>query len=144
MNNTKQESWTWLTEWVESLPKHNANWAPLTEFVIPVLSACVRAGLNEYFRIGQSMSKIIFSTAEEHGLEKYDPLPPRVSLRYDWEQNQWFIALSHLDLSGELEVARQDCVTSGTVLITLKAHLTVLWRETHEGEPLPAALDELR
>ena len=141
---TKQESWTWITEWVESLPSHNENWTPFTAFVAPVLHACVRAGLNEYFRVGQSMSHIIFSTAENHGLEKYNPQPPRVTLLHDRKTNQWFIAWSHLNLLVRPEaVERQDSVTSETVLLRLKSYLADLWRETQNGKPLPAALDEL-
>jgi hypothetical protein len=141
---TKQESWTWLAAWVEDLPSRNANWTPFTAFVTPVLSACVCAGLNEYFRVGQSMSHIIFSTADDHGLEKYNPPPPRVTLLHDRKINQWFIAWSHLNLIVRPEaMERQDCVTSETVLLTLKSYLADLWRETQNGKPLPPALDEL-
>lgn len=140
---TKQESWAWITEWVESLPSQNTNWAPFTAFVVPVLRACVRAGLNDYFRAGQSMSHIIFSTAEEHGLEKYSPPPPRVTLLHDRKKNQWFIAWSRWNLLVKPEaMERQECVTSETVLPTLKSYLSDLWRETRQGEPLPAALEE--
>ena len=119
---TKQESWTWLAGWVESLPNRNANWAPFTAFAMPVLHACVRAGLNEYFRVGQSMSHIIFSTAEDHRLEKYSPPPPRVTLLHDRKKNQWLIVWSHLNLLVRPEaMERQDCVTSETVLLTLKS-----------------------
>lgn len=139
----KQESWTWLAGWVESLPNHSANWAPFTVFVVPVLQACVRAGINEYFRVGQSMSHIIFSTAEEHGLERYSPPPPGVTLLHDRKKNQWFIASSHLNLLVRPDaLERQDCVTSETVLLTLRSYLADLWRETQQGKPLPAALDE--
>jgi hypothetical protein len=138
---TKRESWAWLTKWAESLPSQNTNWIPFTAFVVPVLNACVRAGLNEHFRVGQSMSHIIFSTAEEHGLEKYSPPPPRVTLLQD--KDLWFIAWSHLNLLTRPEaLERQDCVNCETVLRTLKSYLSDLWRETRQGEPLPAALEE--
>lgn len=141
---TKRESWTWLAEWVESLPKRNADWEPFTEFVMSVLHACMSAGLNEYFRVGQSMSHIIFSTAEEHGLEKYSPPPPRVTLLHDRKTDEWFIAWSHLNLLVRPEaMERQDCVTRETVLPTLKSYLATLWQETQQGKPLPAALNEL-
>ena len=90
------------------------------------------------------MSHIIFSTAENHGLEKYNPSPPRVTLFHDRKTNQWFIAWSHLNLARPEAVERQNSVTSETVVPTLKSYLADLWRETQHGKPLPAALDELR
>jgi hypothetical protein len=77
VTETKHESWLWLIGWVESMP--DEIWASWKAFVLPLLRACVEAGLDKHFRAGQSMTDIILSTAEQHGLERYDPPPPRVT-----------------------------------------------------------------
>jgi hypothetical protein len=137
MLETKQESWMRLVGFVAGLPDENKNWAPFTAFVLPLLRSCVDSGLDQYFRVGQSMTLIIFSTAESHGLEKYKPPPPRVTLMRDNEV--WVLAWSHRNL---LSSAPERCETVGAenVFPTLKRYLTDLWRETLPNEPLPAPL----
>jgi len=135
---TKQESWVWLIGWVEQLPGRHPNWISFSAFVSPLLQACVEAGLDRYFRAGQSMSHIIFSTAEEHRLEKYDP-PPRVTLRFDAANQQWLIAWSYKNLHFS-KADREAPANSETAFAVLKAYLTDLWRETRLDESLPVPL----
>jgi hypothetical protein len=139
MLETKQESWVWLIGWVKRLPERHPTLTDFSAFVSPLLQTCVEAGLDQYFRAGQSMSHIIFSTAEEHRLEKYDPPPPRVTLRFDETRQQWIIAWSYKNLHFS-NADREDIVISETVLAVLKAYLTDLWRETQPDESLPAPL----
>jgi hypothetical protein len=139
MLDTKQESWAWLTQWVEKMPSRNAIWAPWTAFLSPLLQACVNAGLDHYFRVGQSMSHIIFSTTERHRLEQYDPPPPRVSLIHDLEKQQWTLAWSYQNLWFS-KPDRQDVVNSDNAFPTLKRYLTDLWRETRPGDAIPEPL----
>jgi hypothetical protein len=124
---------------VKRLPERHPTLTNVSAFVSPLLQACVEAGLDQYFRAGQSMSHIIFSTAEEHRLEKYDPPPPRVTLRFDEARQQWTIAWSYKNLHFS-NADREDIVVSETVLAVLKAYLTDLWRETRPDEGLPAPL----
>jgi hypothetical protein len=140
---TMQESWAWLAEWVEGLPSQNANWTPFSAFVLPLLRACMRAGIDRHFRAGQSMTHIIISTSEMHGLEKFVPSPPRVTLRYVKEKEQWFIAWSHWNLLTGPEPEREDYVTFENVLHILKMYLADLWLETQEGKHFPAAWEKL-
>jgi hypothetical protein len=84
------------------------------------------------------MTHIIFSTAEEHGLEKYDRLP-RVTLRFDTAKGEWFIAWSYYNLHSS-QPDRQEAVNAETAFAVLKSYLVDLWRETHAGEHLPAPL----
>jgi hypothetical protein len=128
--------------WVEQLPEGHPNWISFSAFVSPLLQACVEAGLDRYFRAGQSMSHVIFSTAaEEHRLEKYDPPPPRVTLRLDAANQQWLIAWSYKNLHFS-KADRESPVNSETAFAVLKAYLTDLWRETRPDESLPASLAE--
>jgi hypothetical protein len=84
---TKQGSWVWLAGQVAEFPD-NADWTGWKVFVLALLQACIHAGLDRHFRAGMAMHDIIFSTAEEHGLEKYHPPPPRVTLTFNHESQQ--------------------------------------------------------
>lgn len=141
MLETKQQSWVWVTEFVKGLPGHNAGWTPFAAFVLPILQACVDAGLDQYFRVGQSMAHIIFSTAEEHGLERYNPPPPRITLLHERPSDEWFIAWSRRNLIVRPDAAeRKTKINAEDAFPVLKSYLTDLWRETRSGDPLPAPL----
>ena len=137
MHSTKQESWVWMAGWVEQMP--NVHWAPWKAFILPLVRSCVDVGLDQYFRVGQSMSDIIFSTAEQHGLEKYNPPLPRVTLTFDRAKQQWFVAWSYRFLLS-VEPDRKDPVNAENVFPVLKSYLADLWRETRPNEALPAPL----
>ena len=110
-------------------------------FVLPLLKARVDCGLNQYFRLGQSMADIIFSTADQHCLESYDPPPARVTLRRDrtTREIRWFIAYSHWHIAFS-EAERKSLVNATSALPILKSHLADLWRETCPNETLPEPL----
>jgi hypothetical protein len=85
------------------------------------------------------MSHIVFSTAEEHELEKYYSRPPRVTLRFDSAKQQWFIARSYRNLHFS-KPNREQQVNSATPLAVQESYLVDLWRETRPDEALPESL----
>lgn len=133
MNESNHESWVWLVGWAEEMP--DPNWTSWKSFALPLLKACMDEGLDQYFRAGQSLVHLIFSTAEEHGLEKYYPPPPRVTAKFDGAK--WFIAWSYQNLHFS-EADREDPVDSETAFAILKLYLADLWRETRPNESLPS------
>ena len=99
------------------------------------------AGLDKYFRVGQSMTHIVFSTAEQHGLEQYNPPPPRITLLHERPSDEWFIAWSHLNLIVRPEAAeRKTKINAENAVPVLKSYLTDLWRETRPDDALPPPL----
>lgn len=136
MLDTKQETWAWLVQEVEEMPSHNATYGPWTAFILPLLLACLNAGLDGYFRVGTSMSHIIFSTAERHGLP---PHVPRVTLMHDPEKQQWSLAWSYQNLWFS-KPDRHDLVNSDNAFSILKTYLSDLWRETRPSESIPKSL----
>jgi len=139
---TFEQSWDYTIKFVEEMPGHNPLWTPWAMFLLPLLRQSIEAGLNKYFRAGQSMSDIIISTAESHGLEGYKPPPPRVTIRFDREQEQWFIASSYGNLLTGARPSRVDPVDSGTAFAVLRAYLVDLWRETRPERKTPSPLSE--
>src|SRR5262249_41545236 len=141
MLGTKQESWVWVIKFVKSWPDHHVRWIPITAFVLPILPACVDEGLAPYFRVGQAMTDIIFSTAERHGLEQHDPPPPRITLLHETPCEEWSITYSHFHLLGEPDAAeRRTKGNAENAIPVLKSYLTDLWQKTHPDDPLPAPL----
>ena len=100
----------------------------------PVLEACIEAGLDQYFRAGQSMQHIIFSTCERHGLENFNPEPPRVTLGHG--KAGMFVAWSHYNIWFSTP-ERETSVTADNVVSALRSYLAELWRETRTEDPLP-------
>lgn len=136
--NTKQGSWIALIRMVEEdFPEEH--WAAWKAFILPLLRKCIATGLDQYFRVGQSMSHIIISTTEEHRLEQYKPSPLRITIRSEDKGVSWFIARSHGNLWFS-KPEREEPVDSQTAFAVLKSSLTELWTETRPREALPEPL----
>ena len=108
------------------------DWKP--SFMRRVIHFGIEAGWNKYFRIGQALDQIIFSTCEQHGLERYSPPPARVTVAK--HRGEYSIAYSHEDVR-DAQAERRDVVTYATVLPVLRSYLIELWQETRPGEPGP-------
>lgn len=126
-------TWAGLLKSVEQMPDSEF-WRGWTPFMRSVIQSGIDAGWDKYFRIGQALDQIIFSTCEQHGLERFSPPPARVTLaKY---QGQYSVAYSHKDVRDTL-AERRDVVTSATVLPVLSSYLIALWQETRPTELLP-------
>jgi len=89
------------------------------------------------------MSQIIISTAKEHGLEKYNPPPPRITVGWNKAEGnrQYFVAYSHLNLFNSAP-ENLTVVNSESVFSVLRSYMAQLLRETQTNEALPTALRE--
>lgn len=136
---TNRESWQLLIQMVEN---RSGQWQEWKSRVLAILRAGVRDGLDSYFRAGESMNYLMFSTAEKHGLEDIEPRPPYVTLGID-ANNQLFVAVSQYSLHFNAP-ERRDIVTDETALPVLKAYLRTLWQRTRPNDPIPSVVAQQR
>ena len=127
-------SWVQVLHFVDGFPD-NETWRAWKAFIRSVIEAGIEAGLDQYFRAGQSMQHIIFSTCERHGLEQISPAPSRVTLG-EHESARMFVASSHKNLWFH-GPEREDAVTSDNAVSVLRSYLADLWRETRPLDPVP-------
>jgi hypothetical protein len=136
--STKPGSWIALIRLIEGdFP--DEHWAAWKAFVLPLLQACIDNGLDQYFRVGQSMSHIIFSTTEDHRLERYNPDPVRITIRSEGKGQNWYVARSSKNI-WFCDPDKEISIDSTTAFPVLKSYLADLWRETRPSEPLPEPL----
>src|SRR5215472_16958456 len=126
-------SWADVLSFIEEFPK-NETWVDWKKFMGALVREGIEEGLDQYFRAGQSMQHIIFSTCERHGLEHFDPPPPRVTVGRI--ESDYFVAWSHRNI-WFFEAERRDIVTGENAVSTLRSYLVALWRETRPEEPFP-------
>src|ERR1700690_725132 len=136
--DTFEESWAYTVRFVERLPGRNPGWIPWAQFLLPLLRHCVELGLDHYFRAGQSVTDIIISTAESHGLEKYTRPLPRITIRFDWDRGQLIIAWSYPGLVAA-PPDHVNVVESETAFPVLRSYLVDLWMETHPEVQIPTS-----
>jgi hypothetical protein len=130
-----QASWAEVFADIDEYYPENDTWGEWKEFMHALLRAGVEEHLDKYFRAGQSMHYIIFSTCERHGLKRHDP---HVVLGRD--HNGYFVVYSR-DTWWSLEPGvtpdRKDVITSTNALAVWRSHQLALWRETRPSEPIP-------
>src|SRR5581483_9136323 len=100
-----------------------------------VVTALEEQGLVAYFRIGQSMHQIIFSTLDHHRLQS----EPRVTLEFNQEDQNARVAYSSAHLHFSEPISEQR-VPRDAALPTTLGYLLRLWMETKPATPIPAAL----
>jgi hypothetical protein len=127
-------SWLHVLRFVDKFPD-DETWREWKAFMHDVIEVGIETGLDRYYRAGQSMQHIIFSTCERHGLEDFSPAPPRVTLGRR-KSGGMFVALSHNNLWFH-DPEREDAVTSDNVESILRCYLADLWCETRPVDPVP-------
>lgn len=125
-------SWIAIQLFVDHLS--DEAWRDWKRLVVQVIRSGMNAGWDRYFRAGQSLADIIFSTAEQHGLERTSLPPPRVTLHQ--RHHEYFVGYSHYLLFSQ-EPERRDVVTAENVFPVLRSYLITLWQETRPTEPSP-------
>lgn len=132
-----KKSWDNMISFVDGFPTNDA-WHAWKIFVGSMLRHGIDTGLDRYFRAGQSMQHIIFSTAEHHGLEDIDPSPPRVTIAFD-ERMRIYLAWSRFNLWFN-KPDRQTYLTGDSANSILRIYLSSLWDETRPSEKNPIGL----
>jgi hypothetical protein len=129
---SNRESWKWLLSFVDDFLAERG------DVLRSILLAAIDAGWDSYFRAGQSMTHLVFSTAEKHGLERIQPPPPRVTLGYD-KGGKLFVAESRSNLWFS-DPEKIDIVTSENASEILALYLMDLWTQTRPREAMPDVL----
>ncbi len=88
-------SWIRIRDFVEKFPD-DETWKSWNDFMRYAIQTASDDGLNRYFRVGQSMQQMVFSTCDRHGLESFNPEPPRVTLVRG--KNGMFVVISRSNL----------------------------------------------
>ena len=126
-------SWKLVLGFIDEYPE-STHWSPWKKLARRFVDESIELGLDRYFRAGQSMSHMIFSTLDHHGLRN----EPRVTVELHPE-NELRIAYGTSYLSrfpAELEYS----LPYDDAFPTFRRFLNQLWIET-----VPEALpDELR
>jgi hypothetical protein len=129
------ESWLQIHEFIDEFPDDDdwSKWKPMARELVSDLE---RRGLIPYFRIGQSMHHIIFSTADHHGLTE----EPRVTLEFHPNDRSVRIAYSRSNLYFNQPLA-DECVPFAAVIPRTLGYLQRLWKETNPSASIPGGLN---
>lgn len=140
LSRDNHASWVTVLDFVRQFPE-DAVWSEWKRNVLALLEAAMAEGLDNYFRAGQSMQHIIFSTAERHGIEDIEPQPPRVTIGFNKDMSL-FVAWSDLNIWFN-DPTHRDPLDSKVGFTTLKHYLAELWSKTRDSQPLPPSLASL-
>ena len=127
-----QTSWLDLLLDIDQDPDNDV-WTEWKSFMRNLLQTGIDDGWSKYFRAGRAMNEIIFSTYEQHRLERNGPY-----VFVARANREYFVAYAHL--TGYLPAVkpeRMDIVTSANVLAVLHTYLVRLWMETRPTEEMP-------
>jgi hypothetical protein len=129
------ESWRQIGEFVGEFPDdaYWSNWKPMVRSVFSDLEA---RELAKYFRVGQSMHHIIFSTQDDHRLVS----EARVTLEFHPMEQTVRVAYSRSNLYFSDPILQETVPISAAVSSTL-VYLRRLWSETKPTVAIPDALN---
>ena len=129
------ESWQQIYQFIDRFPD-DAYWSVWEPMVRKVVVELEKHGLSEFFRIGQGMHQIIFSTLDQHVLES----EPRVTLEFSPKEQTMRVAYSYALLYFHEPLSEEtvsiDLATQSTI-----NYLRRLWIETKPEIQIPDALN---
>jgi hypothetical protein len=129
------ESWQDIQVFIDEFPDDDywSKWKPMVRDVISALEA---RGLASFFRIGQGMHHIMFSTAERHGLTS----EPRVTLEFHPKEQIVRVAYGRTNLYFSAPLTEERVAPSVAVPCVLR-YLRRLWSDTKPDTQIPDALN---
>ena len=129
------ESWQDIRRFIAEFPDDDywSKWKPMVRGVVSDLEA---RGLSQFFRIGQSMHHIIFSTVNHHRLSS----EPRVTMEFLPKEQIVRVAYSCANLWFN-EPVSEDRVAPPLAVSIMLRYLRRLWSETKPETPMPGVLN---
>jgi hypothetical protein len=128
------ESWQQIHEFIASYPD-NAVWQDWKQIAREIISALESLELVSKFRIGQSMSHIIFSTLNNHRVFG----EPHVTLSIHAKQKTVRVAYSRTNLHFNSSIS-EDTYPVATAIPGILNYLRRLWNETKPESLIPDSL----
>jgi hypothetical protein len=129
-------SWQELRDFVEWGPNSRSHWSARKRMVLDVLSGLEQRGVAPFFRAGQSVTLVIFSTLDHHGLGA----APRVTLVFKPEHGLVRVAFGTENLLFEAPQSETTVPVNQAVPVIVQS-LRRLWIETKPGRPVPSVLE---
>jgi hypothetical protein len=133
--NDNPQSWLRVREDIEQYPE-DATWSAWKQIARQLMTDLTASGVTPFFRAGQGMHHIVFSTAENHGLTS----EPRVTIEIDAAARRVRVAYSRSNLYFEKPIDENTVAIDESVTHVLR-YLRRLWIETRADERLPDALN---
>ena len=124
---TNEDSWRALRDFIEGCSASGEDWVAKATTLVDLLEA---RGLSSYFRAGQSMHHLIFSTLDNHQLED----EPRVTVAIEKHECRIAYARTNLHFA---EPAVESTVGFGQAESVVVDFLAKLWRDTRPQVALP-------
>jgi hypothetical protein len=130
---TNIESWQYVLENVAQYPD-NATWTDWKSIARDFLSQGIDAHFDEYFRAGQSMHWILFSTLDHFGLRGEPHVTIYIRSRDDIEVSY---DTTHRSVGGPAELSYR--LPFDEAFATFHRFLLQLWMATN-SDPIPSAI----
>ncbi len=129
------ESWQKIHQFIDTFSAYGDQWLDWQNMVRTVVSNLENLGLGEFFRVGQGMHQIIFSTLDHHMLAS----EPRVTLEFSLNEQTVRIAYGNANLYFH-ESLSEEAVPIDFATQTTINYLRRLWIETKPETPIPDVL----
>jgi hypothetical protein len=128
------ESWQQIYKFIEEYP-NDAIWSDWKQIARNIISSLESLGLSSEFRIGQSMSHIIFSTLDHHQVFGH----PHVTISIRPNEKTVRVAYSTKNIHFNSSIA-EDVYSVAAVIPGILSYLRRLWIDTKSESAIPDAL----